>query len=735
MGLGLRARAATLGVCAIAVVLVAGCTTVRWGSWTVLDAPSKGARTPTFDPARIDCAGPSSCLALGLSDQGPKGAAWDGTTWRFVPNPNVTDARALSCATERWCYAVWSDMTGVWDGTAWSTMTQAPYFDAISCPVAGTCFGAVTNGLDAQLYRFDGAAWTPAPGGTGMPRNASGFPTRVSAMSCSSVDTCTMLVSVRDTTVWRWHAGAMAGPTMSGSPVQLTAVDCPSENRCVMVGSRAFSDRPTAVAAAWSGSDVTARDLTANGTPVDGRIQAIDCLDDARCVATGPGGTAVLDGSGWQVDTSSPSADRYLDFACVSAGRCFGARPLAPATLFSSVESIPGWPSAAGGRTGLAAWDGGGWSNLVPTGLTPRVQARFTDVSCPLAAWCLSVGSYVDGDRGKVMAASFDGERWTQLPDVPLDPDVVPSDQPRVDCATTSACVVAINTYGTEAVLALWNGTSWALTPVRPPTAPPSSAVVLDDVACGGPSACLAIGSAIVPEPAPVSGTPFAVAWDGTSWSARAAPAPAGPLAASALPVVHLTCATPSYCARLSAPPLSVPGTASVRAWNGTTWTGLPDPLAGAGASEARDIDCPSATSCVVTGRVSIAGPCVFLCDLGGTPTYDAMFAATWNGYGWVRRSLPGASSGTAAAVSCASANACLSLIAGAGFRFPAPGDTLGWESAGATWSLVTSPAPPSAIGRPAAVSCSRSTCQVVGDRFTDGAFVPIAYRVVPPAS
>ena len=107
--------------------------------------------TPTIDPAHtpdadlvsVDCASPSSCLAVGYSVAGnspiPLVERWDGSRWSLGTAPRVPGASGsalsgVTCTAPDACIATGNyrhatpdehAFTASWDGTRW-TVTLAP---------------------------------------------------------------------------------------------------------------------------------------------------------------------------------------------------------------------------------------------------------------------------------------------------------------------------------------------------------------------------------------------------------------------------------------------------------------------------------------------------------------------------------------------------------------------------------------------------------------------------------
>jgi hypothetical protein len=363
-------------------------------------------------------------------------------------------------------------------------------------------------------------------------------------------------------------------------------------------------------------------------------------------------------------------------------------------------------------------------------------HARFSDVSCvrtPGSRWCVAVGTQTTGGVRQAFAAAWDGTGWTRLPDplggLPITYDGTQNPL-HVDCPARDSCVAAAKS---PPRLASWDGATWTVAEAGPGAAVPDQGVVsVQDVACGGPDSCVALGATVRDIGVGVSRTSFAETWDGTSWSVSPAPLPD-----VAVPVNdqrdRLTCTAPTFCLRVTQGVVDMSARQHpVQRWDGTSWSTFADPLRGVpvlpqnpfeGGVPLADpttsptdlsVDCVAPDACVATGLMATSG---------GLGAPDAV-VATWNGFSWTRRTLPNAR--TAASpplsgeyvVSCAMKNAC--VIVHARDSLPtAPPPFLAWV--GPPWSQRTPPAQPvpeadmsTAIS---AVSCmaTESTCLAVG--------------------
>jgi hypothetical protein len=710
---GLGALVAATAMLAMAV----GCT--KAGAWTALDPPAKGARVPGFAPRWIECGGSTSCVALGQAGPGERNAAaWDGTTWRLIAAPPMPQLDAFACASPTWCVAFGQQQRAVWDGSQWSASTaytdptgRLLPDDRLSCPAERLCYAPDLFRLDGPgpaLYRWDGSTWSPVAGSETI--------ADVTAVSCSAADTC--LATTRAGGVLRWHDGVFTTVARRGPEALIDAIDCPTTTRCVMSGATSVAGGVHPAAAVWSGADVEVVDLRAGDPGFEpwnvAGLSSLACAGPSLCLATAPGGRgAAFDGATWR---PVPEPQSWLEaVGCAPGGPCFG-----------------------GEHNGLARWDGTAWVTLGhPGGGGPgEPVAGFTDVSCPAPASCVAVGTYRDGARTKVLAQSWSGGSWTVLPDLPVAAEGQPGD-PRVDCGAPSSCVATVPvSFGgsTEPLLAAWNGTDWTVMPA--PWAGAGPDPVVDDVACGGPASCLAVGSVAETTTEFAPRRLFAAGWDGAAWTARPVPVASEAALPFGSAFVRLSCAGPRFCARLSgraAHGVFGPTYAnSLHVWDGAAWTPRPDPFLvnNRDTAAAADIDCTAPDACVVGGEGSTTAP-----------RSVGPVVATWNGARWTRTQLQvddGSSTTAMRSLSCAAADRCLGLRDQ--LSSPVIGPALrGWVGPRPGWPQVVSPDQPAGLAvRRGGVSCAGDACLVVGDTRSGATTKPAAFSYrfesAPPA-
>jgi hypothetical protein len=239
----------------------------------------------------------------------------------------------------------------------------------------------------------------------------------------------------------------------------------------------------------------------------------------------------------------------------------------------------------------------------------------------------------------------------------------------------------------------------------------------LEAISCGGPRACIAVGSYVNDAGTTVT---LAQLWNGATWQTQSSPNPAG---SGGSQLTGISCAGPYACAAsgfyLDAAGADVP---LAERWNGATWRIQPVPSpAAATASGFFAITCPSARTCTATGTYdNSAGQALTL-------------AEAWNGQSWQVEPTPNPAGAVAAelgAVSCTSPNACIAAGAQAGDTgVPV---TLAEVWNGAAWHIQRTAGIRGSIGSQfTGVSCAAAyDCTASGDSIdSSGATSALAER------
>ena len=254
-------------------------------------------------------------------------------------------------------------------------------------------------------------------------------------------------------------------------------------------------------------------------------------------------------------------------------------------TVSPALASVPASASAPGWSVTPSP------NPVIPTG-------RLFSVSCPAANSCLAVGGYTKASgAGVALAERWNGTSWRILP-APNPARATVSFLFGVACSTPSACTAvgqAIIGGASQALAERWDGTRWS---IQATPNPPQGGAFLNDVACTSASACTAVGLS--------SAGTLAERWDGARWSIQATPNP--PQGNGFLSGV--ACTSPSACTAAgvyqdssgAAHPLA-------ERWDGSSWAIQPTPrLPGGAMGQLIGVACTSATGCIAVGYSSPNG-------------------------------------------------------------------------------------------------------------------------------
>jgi hypothetical protein len=329
-------------------------------SWSLqLSADPTGKATSQL--SAISCSSASACTGVGdyVNDTGVQTTLAErrnGSSWAIEQTPNPAGATAnqllgISCPSVNTCVAVGDDVDAVgvqtalverWSHGKWKiqstpkpTSAASSELTGISCPSSSSCV-AVGNKANRAgdsvplVERWTGARWviqsTPKEAGT------------LSAVSCSSTDTCTAVgTGDKGTLAERWTGSSWAvQPTPTdGVASNLSGVSCPSKNSCTAVGNTPDGYAGFPLAEHWNGSS-WAIQLTGYPKTADwSQLQGVACSSTTRCTAVGawgsnPGASATLaeswHGTTWNVQTTLVTNGSSLSgVSCPSSSVCTAA--------------------------------------------------------------------------------------------------------------------------------------------------------------------------------------------------------------------------------------------------------------------------------------------------------------------------------------------------------------------------------------------------------------------------
>lgn len=175
----------------------------------------------------------------------------------------------------------------------------------------------------------------------------------------------------------------------------------------------------------------------------------------------------------------------------------------------------------------------GGTEGLSTVQTTPNPEGAsetaFKGMACRVfsSTSCMAVGYSVKSGKRTAFAVGLNSEAKWATQSIPEPEGATSSELHGVDCPTSTFCV-AVGSYTVSggsiwAMSATWNGTSWTLRTIPKPAG--SIRTVLLDASCSSASACAGVG--IYRDSGGLQ-TSFVQRWNGTAWSHQASPNPEG---------------------------------------------------------------------------------------------------------------------------------------------------------------------------------------------------------------
>jgi hypothetical protein len=571
----------------------------------------------------VSCVSPKACVAVGFAGAGvPLVDRWNGSRWssqivRLPVGALEGFFNGVSCVSTTICVAVgFADyrvsgystvsraLIARLSGTTWSVqpiLDSAGSLVGVSCVSKHLCTAVSAWGA----IRWNGVSWTSEP----IERPAGVTGPGLSDVSCSSAAACTAVgtfhthAGTRVSLMERWNGAKWSiQPTpdpASATAAGLSGVSCSSSGACTTVGS--FISRTHTMLTLAERARRTSWNVqrTPNAEQDDDTaLTGVSCSSASACTAigtdyTGRGYTELAErwnGATWSLQrTPVPAATPFVTLTEISCPTASMCLTVGQASTISSVTS---------GVALAEVWDGGSWRVAPTPTLSGAITGTLTGVACPSITACMAVGYYeTAAGNGETLAESWNGSGWTVVstPSPGLNGSLS-----GVSCTSGTACT-AVGSFElqndpgiSESLAERWDGSSWTVQSTPNPS--PDFEANLTAVSCSSDTACTAVGYFWND-----GRRTLAEAWDGTSWTLQQTPTP--PAGQDVLNAVSCTSATACTAVGDDGAGLNYGNYTLAEAWNGTDWTGeaIPNPT-GASTSSLNSVSCTTITACTVVG-------------------------------------------------------------------------------------------------------------------------------------
>jgi hypothetical protein len=352
---------------------------------------------------------------------------------------------------------------------------------------------------------------------------------------------------------------------------------------------------------------------------------------------------------------------------------------------------------------------------------------KMLSVSCTSASFCASVGVedvYYDPSTSpshRPFAERWNGDEWVReaLPTFHPPAEEYSSRLEDVSCGSPNTCMAVGTNYEFDETnkryqpfAEKWNGSAWSIVPMPMPSEAGEKLdglrlAQMHGISCVSATSCIAVGEFAKTWNGgePEEIDTLVESWDGVDWTIQASPNSAGEKASS---LFGISCVSEESCAAVGESRDSKSSQSMLfERWNGTAWSLEPGPDLVGGM---RDVSCVSSEECVAVGNT----------DGGGG------WIEVWNGSEWEG----GTSSRPLLGVSCWAAGQCVAVGADSG-----AGTGYAYRLKGGKWKAEDPPVPPDDASKPDLalydVSClaAATSCTAVGWYWT-GIFRPLADRL-----
>jgi hypothetical protein len=339
-------------------------------------------------------------------------------------------------------------------------------------------------------------------------------------------------------------------------------------------------------------------------------------------------------------------------------------------------------------------------------------NAQLSAVSCPAQGACVAAGSYSDaGLHGQGLLEVQSGAGWTAT-EAPLPPDNAQlTNLYGAACGAVGSCT-AVGFYASSrpaaGLIETLAAGSWTAQAAPPPAgAGPSDSIILHAVDCPSATGCEAVGAD--------EETGLVETLSGGTWQPSTVPAPGDAQSGTGMTLYGVSCQAVGTCTAVGAyTNTAVEQVAGAEVEVGGVWSVLPVPLpadaAGSGQEAGLDsVSCAAAGSCVATGYYL------------GQGQQETGLIETLSGGTWTALEAPspaGLRTDRLYSVTCPATGSC--LAGGAASDPSGNGQAVTESLDGGGWTPAVAPLPgdiyPTPSANLAGTACSGPTiCQAVG--------------------
>jgi hypothetical protein len=364
-------------------------------------------------------------------------------------------------------------------------------------------------------------------------------------------------------------AAPLAAHNTSAAIDGLQSVSC-TATTCVTVGAITKGSASSALAEGLTGTKWEVQRPAALKSAADSYLYGVSCPSVKNCVGVGSylrsssltrALVEVWNGTKWSTrsaaDESGSPATSLMAVSCSSAISCMAVgNAMTPREVaFAFSETMSGSKLTA-----------------VSTPSPTNAQKSFlTSVSCPAANTCWAVGDYLSSTTGNAgpLSERWDGKKWT-IVTAPAPAGAVGTVLNGVSCTSATSCV-AVADYTKKSSSAgllaseIWNGKTWTVGTIASPSG--STSAYLSSMSCTTSSTCTAVGEYSTK----TAGSVLVEGFNGSKWTAQAAPNPAGSNSAW---LYGVSCVSAKSCTAVGGDTRHTDTIYTLaEAWNGSKWT------------------------------------------------------------------------------------------------------------------------------------------------------------------